>query len=395
MNEDNVNAPQPCNSPEDTRRRDMERRSFLLAIGIVSLLFLLLLRPFFGALFWACAIGVLFHPLQQRLLRLFRGRANTAAFCTLSFCAVIAVVPAWFIVSSFVDEGAALYHKIHSGQIDPAAFVDRVKLQFPIIEETMEKAHLDVGKIKEELSSIVVGASKFLAQNAVAIGQNTVGLLVDLALMLYVAFFMLRDGPKLVALLIRALPLGDEREKMIFGKFAEVTRATVKGNLVVAAVQGSLGGLIFWILGIHGAVLWGVVMTVLSMIPVVGASLIWAPVAAYLFITGETTEGIVLASFGAFVIGLVDNILRPILVGRDTKLPDFIVLLSTLGGFVIFGMNGFVIGPLVAALFVALWEIFAHEYSLAHAPEAPQAAPATAGAGDCASRVPEKDPSEG
>jgi predicted PurR-regulated permease PerM len=131
---------------------------------------------------------------------------------------------------------------------------------------------------------------------------------------------------------------------------------------VVAAIQGALGGLIFWLLGISGAVLWGVVMAVLSLIPMVGAGLVWAPVAIYLFAVGDWVQGTVLAVFGAGVIGLVDNLLRPMLVGRDTKLPDYIVLLSTLGGFVLFGINGFVIGPLIAALFVAVWEIFTREF---------------------------------
>jgi predicted PurR-regulated permease PerM len=174
---------------------------------------------------------------------------------------------------------------------------------------------------------------------------------------------MLRDGSKLVVQLTKALPLGDERERLLFAKFSEVTRATVKGNLLVAMVQGALGGLIFWFLDIRAPVLWGVVMTLLSLIPMVGAGLIWAPVAIYLFAVGNWVHGLILVGFGAGVIGLVDNILRPILVGRDTKLPDYMVLLSTLGGFVLFNINGFVIGPLLAALFVAFWEIFIREFN--------------------------------
>ena len=194
------------------------------------------------------------------------------------------------------------------------------------------------------------------------LGQGTLQFFISLALMIYLAFFMLRDGPQLIGKLVHALPLGDERERRLFDKLAEVIRATVKGNLAVAAVQGTLGGLIFWALGIPGAFLWGVVMTLLSLIPVVGAGLIWLPVAIYLFATGEWVKGLILFGFGAAVIGLVDNVLRPILVGRDTKLPDYIVLLSTLGGFALFGISGFVIGPLVAAMFVTFWDIFASEF---------------------------------
>jgi predicted PurR-regulated permease PerM len=181
--------------------------------------------------------------------------------------------------------------------------------------------------------------------------------------MVYLAFFLLRDGSALVELIIRALPLGDERERLLFAKFAEVTRATVKGNLLIAIIQGALGGLIFWILGISGALLWGVVMAIVSLLPAVGAALVWVPAAIYLAAIGDIFEAAILTTFGVVVIGLADNLLRPVLVGRDTKLPDYIVLLSTLGGIVMFGVNGFVMGPLVAALFMAFWGIFIREFS--------------------------------
>ena len=132
---------------------------------------------------------------------------------------------------------------------------------------------------------------------------------------------------------------------------------------MVAVTQGTLGGIIFWILGISGAMLWGVVMVILSLFPAVGSALIWGPVAAYLLISGDVIEGIVLILFGVFVIGLVDNILRPILVGRDTKMPDYMVLISTIGGIGLFGLNGFVVGPVLAALFLAFWQIFIDDFN--------------------------------
>jgi predicted PurR-regulated permease PerM len=131
----------------------------------------------------------------------------------------------------------------------------------------------------------------------------------------------------------------------------------VKGTILVAIVQGALGGLIFWLLGIHAPVLWGVVMAFLSLVPAVGAAVVWLPVALYLLATGAVWQGVVLIAFGAGVIGLVDNLLRPYLVGKDTAMPDYIVLISTLGGIAIFGLNGFVIGPLIAAMFIAVWDI--------------------------------------
>ena len=143
-------------------------------------------------------------------------------------------------------------------------------------------------------------------------------------------------------------------------RFNTVVRATVKGNLLVAAIQGALGGLAFWYLDLGAAVLWGVLMAFLSLLPAVGAALVWLPVAVYLFMAGQVGASLGLVAWGVLVIGLVDNLLRPLLVGRDTRMPDYVVLITTLGGMAAFGINGFVIGPTVAALFVAVWHIQLH-----------------------------------
>jgi predicted PurR-regulated permease PerM len=171
-------------------------------------------------------------------------------------------------------------------------------------------------------------------------------------------FFFLRDGSQLAQRLKDAIPLRAEQKRALFAKFTIVIRAMFKGTILVAALQGMLGGIIFWFLGIPAAVLWGVVMAFLSLLPAVGSALIWLPVALYLLATGAVWQGLTLIAYGALVIGLVDNLLRPFLIGVDTKLPDYIVLISTLGGIAIFGLNGFVIGPVIAAMFIATWDIF-------------------------------------
>jgi predicted PurR-regulated permease PerM len=177
--------------------------------------------------------------------------------------------------------------------------------------------------------------------------------------MLYLLFFLLRDGQQLAARIRQAVPLGRNYKVRLFNNFTTVIRATVRGNVLVAAAQGALGGLIFWFLGVQAPLLWGVVMAFLSLLPAVGAAIVWAPVAVYFLVTGAIWQGVVLMAFGVVVIGLVDNILRPLLVGKDTKMPDYVVLLSTLGGMALFGLNGFVIGPVIAALFIAAWDLFA------------------------------------
>jgi predicted PurR-regulated permease PerM len=177
--------------------------------------------------------------------------------------------------------------------------------------------------------------------------------------MLYMVFFLLRDGGEIGRRVRRSIPLDEEHKNLLLAKFTTVVRATVKGNIAVALVQGALGGLIFWILGIEGVVLWGALMAFLSLLPAIGASLVWIPAALYFLAIGAIWKCVILVAFCVGVIGLVDNLLRPILVGKDTKMPDWVVLVSTLGGMALFGINGFVIGPLVAALFMASWDIYA------------------------------------
>ena len=342
---------------------DLERRSFLLMLAGVSVAFFILMKPFFGPIFWAVAIALIFHPVQLYLLRKLGPRPNLVAFLTLLICLVIVVIPVIVLVTSLVAEGLALYQQIQAGEIRPGEYLDRINQAFPAIERLLAQFDINVSELRERLVNLAVGGSQFMAKLALGIGQNTFQFVLGLLLMIYLAFFLLRDGTKLVELLIKALPLGDERERLLFAKFAEVTRATVKGNLLIAIIQGALGGFIFWVLGLSGALLWGVVMAIMSLLPAVGASLVWVPAAIYLAAVGQFASAIVLTAFGAIVIGLADNVLRPILVGRDTKLPDYMVLLSTLGGILLFGINGFVMGPLVAALFMAFWGIFIREFN--------------------------------
>jgi predicted PurR-regulated permease PerM len=197
-----------------------------------------------------------------------------------------------------------------------------------------------------------------LASQAFSFGQGTFEFIVSFFIMLYLLFFFLRDGSELARKVRSAVPLEDSQKRRLQLKFNRVVRATIKGNLLVAITQGALGGLIFWFLDIPSALLWAVLMGFLSLLPAVGAGIVWAPVALYFLFSGAIWQGTVLVLFGVFVIGLVDNVLRPIMVGKDTKMPDYMILISTLGGLAIFGLNGFVIGPLIAALFMSSWSIF-------------------------------------
>lgn len=344
-------------------RRDMEKRTFIWFLLALSVLFFAILAPFWTAIFWAGVMSLLFKPVQRRLTKAFGDRASLAAVCTVLIGFVLVVLPVIGIAFGFVREGAQLYELIETEQISPQDVLDRIGSAVPFVPDIFNRLDIDVSSIRNYLSASATSLSQILSQQALNWGRNTLSFTVGLALMLYLSFFLLRDGESIVGWMRNAVPLSNERRQLLFEKFAEVTRATVKGNLVVAIVQGALGGLIFWVLGIPAALLWSVIMAFLSLVPAVGASLVWIPVAIYLYATGEAIPATILVVYGALVIGLADNVLRPILVGRDTRLPDYVILFSTLGGLSLLGITGFVIGPLVAALFLSFWSIFIKEFN--------------------------------
>ncbi|HLV29078.1 MAG TPA: AI-2E family transporter [Burkholderiaceae bacterium] len=335
-------------------------RSFLVILTLATVGFIWVLLPYYAALFWAMALAVLFHPVQRRLLTRFRERANLAATITLLMVLLIVILPMITISAALIQEIATAYKRISSGEFNLGIYFEQVVNALPpSVHNVLNLLGVgDILSLREKLTQGALTGGKFIATQAVSLGQNTAQLLIGLGVMLYVLFFLLRDGAQLARYAKQLIPLSEEHKVHLIRKFATVVRATVKGNIVVAITQGSLGGLIFWILGIQGVLLWGVVMTLLSLLPAVGAALIWAPVAVYFLVTGSLVEGIVLILFGVLVIGLVDNILRPMLVGKDTKIPDWVILVSTLGGLAVFGLNGFVIGPLMAALFISTWDLF-------------------------------------
>ncbi|GKS84295.1 MULTISPECIES: AI-2E family transporter [unclassified Acidovorax] len=338
----------------------LQSRTLLLLLIAVTVAFFAILWPFHGAVFWGVILAILFTPLHRRLLRRMRGRRNLAALCTLGLCLVIVILPMTFISISLVQEAGLIYERMKSGQLNFGAYVQQVLSALPSwLLGLLDRFNLtSAAEVEAKLSSVSVQAGQFLATKALDVGQNTLQFIVSFGIMLYLLFFLVRDGSSLVNRIRQAVPLDEEHKRQLASKFTTVIRATVKGNIVVAAVQGALGGGIFWILGIQGPILWGVLMAFLSLLPAIGAGLIWGPVAIYFFATGAIWQGSVLVAFCVCVIGLVDNALRPVLVGKDTKMPDYIVLISTLGGMALFGLTGFVIGPVIAALFIATWDLF-------------------------------------
>ena len=348
-------------SPNSANLPGLEDKTFLLLVIAISLAFAWILWPFFGVVLWGTILAILFAPLYRRLLKILGQRRTVSSLATVTIVLLIVILPLTLIGALLVQEGLSVYERFQSGELNFGRYFQQVLGALPgWVSDLLDRFGLtNLRAMQERLSTGLVQGGQFVAAKALNIGQNTFDLILELIIVLYLLFFLVRDGDDLARRIRTAIPLHADQQRELFNSFTTVIRATVKGNVVVAIVQGALGGLIFWFLGVHAPVLWAVVMAFLSLLPAIGSALIWLPVAIYFLVTGATWQGLVLIAYGVLVIGLVDNLLRPFLVGKDTKMPDYIVLISTLGGMAIFGLNGFVIGPVIAAMFMAVWDIFA------------------------------------
>lgn len=345
------------------RTPTVQTASFAILVVIVTAAFAWLMLPFYGAVLWAVILALLFNPLQRRLAALLGGHDSIAAGLSVLACVCIVVIPGSVVLAALAQEATDLYYRISMREFDLTQVLGQIRSALPSFVIEMFSA-LNLGTFEEiqaRITSLLGQAAQVVATKAVSIGQGTAQFFISLGVMLYVLFFLFRDGVALATTIRKASPLSEHHTDYILGKFSDVVKATVKGNVIIAVIQGTIGGVAFWLLGIDAALLWGVLMTVLSLLPAVGAFLVWGPAAGYLLLSGQYLQGAILVVIGVFVISLIDNLLRPPLVGKGTRLPDYMVLVSTLGGIALFGVNGFVIGPLIAALFVAVWSLFAHD----------------------------------
>ena len=338
----------------------IEDRVFILLVVAVTIAFAWVLMPFFGTILWGVVIAILFNPLHLRLRAKLGKRHNLAAALIVLLVIAIVIVPLLIVSASLGQQASGLYGRVRAGDIDLGNYLQQILDALPgWARDILNQFGLtDLTAARAKLSGALAQASQQIATRTVSIGLSAFDFLLGTGVMLYLPFFLLRDGNPLLTRIKNAVPLRAEQKNLLLSRTALVVRATVKGGITVAAIQGLLGGLAFWFLGIPAPLLWGVVMAFLSLLPAIGAGLVWAPVAIYLLATGMIWQGLFLTIFGVLVIGLVDNLLRPFLVGKSTKLPDYVVLITTLGGIQVMGLNGFVVGPLVAALFIVSWEIF-------------------------------------
>jgi len=338
--------------------RDRFQKIFLLLLVIaVTALFGRMLKSFLMSILLAAIFAGLAHPVYRRLLRRLRGRRALAAVVTLTLLVLLIVLPLGAVLGVVAAQALRVSESAipwaQQRLAEPGA-LDRLLASLPFQEQLAPYREQLLTKAGETAGS----AGTLLFQSVSAMTRGTFRVLFQFFVMLYCMFFFLMDGGALLRRVLWYLPLREEDERRLLERFTSVTRATLKGTLLIGVAQGVLAGLAFAVAGIEGAVFWGTVMIVMSVIPGVGTGLVWVPAALVLLATGETARGLLLAAFCGLAVGSIDNLLRPRLVGRDTKLHELLIFFGTVGGLLLFGAPGFIVGPIVAGLFVSVWDIY-------------------------------------
>lgn len=332
---------------------------FISLVLLATGLFLWLISGYALSIFWAVVLTILFHPLHMRIYSAVRGRAALASLLTIGCIVGIIVIPLYLLGILVANEAVTLY--INLSQNDTSALGILSEIEHLIAP--LEKLGFDTTNISDSLVAFAQNFSAQVGTYAFDIGKATFNTAIATALMLYILFFTLRDGVAIGARIREALPLGDTKERLLFHRFSSIVHAMFKGTFIIALVQGAIGGILFVSVGIPSAILWAVVMAVFALIPAVGPALVWLPAGLLLLFAGSTWEGFVVLGVGALLLSTIDNILRPILVAKEAAMPDVIILLSVLGGLSLFGVAGIIIGPVISAFFLSMWQLFEHDFA--------------------------------
>jgi len=337
------------------------RNAFVLfLVAGVTLLFAAVTWPFLEPLLLAAMLAGLSQPLYQWVTRLLRGRKSLGAVLTLLVLFILVAGPLSAFLGVVVQQALKVSNEAipwvqqHFGSASTFDAHEWLVQKFPALAPYVPSQD----QLVEGAGIAAKSAGAFLVAVASRMTASTASFLLSFFVMVYAMFFFLKEGDKILEKIFYYLPLRHEDESLMLERFRSITRATVKGTLVIGIIQGALAGLGFWVAGIDGAAFWATIMAILSIVPGIGAALIWVPAVIFLFFSGQLWTGVLLFAWCAAVVGTIDNVLRPILVGKDAKMPDLLVLLGTLGGLFLFGPIGFIAGPIVCGLFLTVWEIY-------------------------------------
>ncbi len=343
-------------------RTGVNRAIILLIVVLISGLFLVMIRQFLMAILLAGIFSAMAQPLYRRIERFTGGRSSLASAITLAAIFLVIILPLAGLLGIVAGQAVRISHSvspfIQQWMNSPSAARDLVR-SWPLYD-TLSAYQ---GTILQKAGELVGVISSFLFQNVSSLTFSTITFVFLFFVFLYTMFFFLKEGPRILERFLYYLPLPKGVERRILERFTSVARAAIKGTLLIGVIQGGLAGLAFWTVGIESALFWGTIMTVLSVIPAVGSALVWFPAVLILAFTGSYFKALGLFAFCAILVGSVDNILRPWLVGRDTQLHELMIFFGTLGGISMFGITGFIIGPIIAALFRTVWEIYADHFS--------------------------------
>jgi len=345
--------------------KNMQLRSFniyfffllLLAVGAVVFF---IFEPFLTAIAAAAILTALFKKPYYMFERWTRGHRAWSAFLTCLLVIVIIVTPVFLVLSLAIGEANDLYHTLGETSALEKIINQTVETgrATPYLNIFFDTQTLNQERILEDIRQFSQNALGLLQ----AAYQGITHFVFWIFVMFFTLFYFLIDGKRALKYLMQLSPLRNEHDKLLITKFISISRATLKGTLVVGVIQGLLGGITFWIAGIPSPAIWGLVMVLFSIVPMIGTAIIWVPAGIIMLLLGDIWQGILILSIGAGVISVIDNILRPKLVGRDTEMHPLLVFFATIGGISLFGLPGFIIGPIIVSLFMALGEIYSIEF---------------------------------
>lgn len=339
------------------------RKAFLLfLVAGLTIGLIIVLHGFLMTILMAALLSGLLYPMFTWLTRKLGNRPKAAAGITVFLTIIVILGPIAGVVSLVLGQASSIVDNVRPAierAVNEPTYLDRLLRQAPGYEYVAPYRQ----QVLETAGAVVNSIGRFLMTSLQNTGRGTVAFLFHFVIALYTIFFLLLDGPGMLKAILDHLPLHRDEKEALKARFVSITRATIKGTIIIGAIQGIASGVAFWVAGVPNAAFWTVVMIVMSILPLIGAALIWVPAAIILFANGHVTAAILLALFCALIVGSIDNVLRPRLVGQDTKMHDLVILFSTLGGLAVFGPLGFIIGPIMAGLFVTSWQIFGQAYS--------------------------------
>ena len=327
-----------------------------MTIGI-SIIFIGMIKGFLVAIFMAALFAGLLYPVFRKLQSIFKGKTSVAAFGTILFFIFIILIPFFgfllIVIDQAISAGKTVKPILTEILDDPDAFIHSLE-SIPIIHRLFPEQE----QLVQTIDDIVKSMGNFVIEGLSDFSAGTANFVFLLFIFLFTLYYFLVYGKNYLETLLFYLPLKNEEEQLLLARFTRVTKATLKGTFLIGVIQGGIGAVGMALVGIPNVLFWGLIMTILSIIPALGPAIIWIPAAVLLILQGEIVKGIILIAIGAIIIGNIDNLLRPKLVGKDAQMPDLMILFGTLGGLAMFGISGVITGPIIAALFISLWDIY-------------------------------------